>query len=168
MRSYSRTGFQASSLGEAIDVINRMVRFVCAATAEAATPPRVDRGRCLRGRCQRAWRLSDEPVADDEAEERRDPAVRSNTRCLVFLAYTSNLVSSGLRETIRYLVQHKMVSREGTGSTRAPITRARRGPGRSMCWSRRLAASRRTSSSAWRRPTWATSACPVHSYAAKA
>jgi deoxyhypusine synthase len=30
-------------------------------------------------------------------------------RCKIFLAYTSNLVSSGLRETIRFLVQHRMV-----------------------------------------------------------
>ena len=27
----------------------------------------------------------------------------------IFLAYTSNLASSGVRETIRYLVQHRMV-----------------------------------------------------------
>jgi deoxyhypusine synthase len=30
-------------------------------------------------------------------------------RCKIFLGYTSNLVSSGVREHIRYLVQHKMV-----------------------------------------------------------
>jgi deoxyhypusine synthase len=30
-------------------------------------------------------------------------------RCTIFLGYTSNLISSGLRETIRYLVQNKMV-----------------------------------------------------------
>jgi deoxyhypusine synthase len=30
-------------------------------------------------------------------------------RCCIFLGYTSNLVSSGLRETIRFLVQHKLV-----------------------------------------------------------
>ena len=31
------------------------------------------------------------------------------TGCTIFLGYTSNLVSSGLRETIRFLVQHKLV-----------------------------------------------------------
>lgn len=30
-------------------------------------------------------------------------------RCTIFLGYTSNMVSSGLREIIRYLVEHKMV-----------------------------------------------------------
>ncbi|XP_062841150.1 deoxyhypusine synthase isoform X1 [Trichomycterus rosablanca] len=29
--------------------------------------------------------------------------------CTIFLGYTSNLISSGVRESIRYLVQHKMV-----------------------------------------------------------
>lgn len=38
-----------------------------------------------------------------------DPVKRANTKCKIFLGYTSNLVSSGLRETIRFLVQHKMV-----------------------------------------------------------
>jgi deoxyhypusine synthase len=35
--------------------------------------------------------------------------VRASVRCTVFLAYTSNLVSSGLRESLRFLVQHRMV-----------------------------------------------------------
>lgn len=29
--------------------------------------------------------------------------------CTIFLGFTSNLVSSGLRETIRFLVQHKLI-----------------------------------------------------------
>ena len=36
--------------------------------------------------------------------------MRSQTRCRVFLGYTSNLISSGLREVILYLVKHKHVS----------------------------------------------------------
>ncbi|KAK2882579.1 Deoxyhypusine synthase [Arthroderma sp. PD_2] len=38
----------------------------------------------------------------------RDPETGDKTT--IFLGYTSNLVSSGLRETLRYLVQHKHVS----------------------------------------------------------
>ena len=30
-------------------------------------------------------------------------------RCTIFLGYTSNLISSGVRETIRFLVQHRLV-----------------------------------------------------------
>ncbi|KAJ3292888.1 hypothetical protein HK104_004926 [Borealophlyctis nickersoniae] len=80
-KSYIRTGYQATSVGQAIEEINRMIR----------------------------WRLSDEPIAEDEQEHMRDPLVRSTTKCKIFLGYTSNLVSSGLRETIRFLVQHKLV-----------------------------------------------------------
>ena len=32
-----------------------------------------------------------------------------DARCKIFLGYTSNLISSGLRETFRFLVEHKMV-----------------------------------------------------------
>jgi len=39
----------------------------------------------------------------------RDPA-KSASRTTIFLGYTSNLVSSGLREILRYLVQHNHVS----------------------------------------------------------
>lgn len=38
----------------------------------------------------------------------QDP--EDQTRTSIFLGYTSNLVSSGLRETLRYLVEHKHVS----------------------------------------------------------
>ncbi|TPX55460.1 hypothetical protein PhCBS80983_g05294 [Powellomyces hirtus] len=81
MASYIRTGYQATSIGQAIEEINRMIH----------------------------WRLSDEPVPEDEQDEYRDPEVRQNVKCKIFLGYTSNLVSSGLREVIRYLVEHRMV-----------------------------------------------------------
>ncbi|KAI5803445.1 Deoxyhypusine synthase-domain-containing protein [Peziza echinospora] len=44
----------------------------------------------------------------DDMRTWRDP--ETNTPATIFLGYTSNLISSGLRETIRYLVQHKHVS----------------------------------------------------------
>jgi deoxyhypusine synthase len=55
------------------------------------------------------WRLSDEPIAEDEAEYYKDPEVRKKTRCTIYLGYTSNMASCGMREYIRYLCQHKMV-----------------------------------------------------------
>ncbi|RZR87086.1 hypothetical protein BHM03_00014394 [Ensete ventricosum] len=61
--SMSSTGFQASNLGDAIDVINQM----------------------------------------------RNLAYRQSVTCKIFLGFTSNLVSSGIREIIRFLVQHRMV-----------------------------------------------------------
>lgn len=41
--------------------------------------------------------------------EELDLTVRQETRCNIFLGFTSNLVSSGLREIIRFLVQHNCV-----------------------------------------------------------
>jgi deoxyhypusine synthase len=59
---------------------------------------------------QRKWRLSDEPISPDESDEYANPEVRAQTRCDIFLGYTSNLISSGLREIILYLVKHRHVS----------------------------------------------------------
>ena len=78
---YLTTGFQATNLGLAIDEINRM----------------------------RAWRLSDRPVSKDDPPQWRDERVRRATRCTIFLSFTSNMISSGVRETIRFLVEHRMV-----------------------------------------------------------
>jgi len=82
LQSYNTIGFQASSFGEAVDIVNRM----------------------------RNWRLSDEPLDNDESEEYQDLEVRKTVGCKIFLGYTSNLISSGLREIIRFLVKHRHVS----------------------------------------------------------
>ncbi|ETP50699.1 deoxyhypusine synthase [Phytophthora nicotianae P10297] len=82
MQSYVTMGYQGTNLGEAIEEIKRM----------------------------RKWRLSDDPVSPEEHdEERKDPEFRKTVKTKIFLGYTSNLISSGLRETLRFLAQHKMV-----------------------------------------------------------
>ncbi|KAF7977669.1 hypothetical protein HWV62_3112 [Athelia sp. TMB] len=82
LKSYERIGFQANSLGKAIEIVNHM----------------------------RKWRLSDEPLAEDESDEYSKAEVRFKTRCNIFLGYTSNLISSGLREVILHLVKHNHVA----------------------------------------------------------
>ncbi|KAG9307808.1 hypothetical protein G9A89_023373 [Geosiphon pyriformis] len=79
--SYARIGFQATSLDKAINIVKKM----------------------------RAWRLKDDPIPLDETEEFKSPETRANTKCKIFLGYTSNLVSSGLREIFRFIVQHSLV-----------------------------------------------------------
>ena len=59
---------------------------------------------------QRKWRLSDEPTTEDESDEYLSSQIRAQTRCNIFLGYTSNLISSGLREVILYLVKHGHIS----------------------------------------------------------
>jgi len=80
-KTYRHTGFQATNLGLAIEEINKMIKF----------------------------RLSDDPIEEDETEEFLDPEVRKNTRCTIYLGYTSNAASCGMRDYIRYLCQHKMI-----------------------------------------------------------
>ncbi|MED6222553.1 hypothetical protein PIB30_065514 [Stylosanthes scabra] len=81
LKSMVTTGFQASNLGDAIQLTNQMLD----------------------------WRLSDEPVADDCNEQERDLGYRKSVTCKVFLGFTSNIISSGVRDIVRFLVQHHMV-----------------------------------------------------------
>jgi deoxyhypusine synthase len=77
-------GFQASSIGEAVRIINDMVSslFDQSPFAQALTST------------QRAWRDPEDPT----------------TKTTIFLGYTSNMISSGLREIFRFLVQNNHVS----------------------------------------------------------
>jgi len=80
MKSYYTTGFQATNVAKAIENINKMLR----------------------------WRLSDEPIL--ETDSIQDPEERKDVKTTIFLGYTSNLISSGLRDVFRYLTQHNLVS----------------------------------------------------------
>lgn len=81
IKSMRTMGFQASSMGEGCEIIDEM----------------------------RKWR----GVHRDTLEEHErtgefdDEGFQKST---IFMGYTSNLISSGLRDTLRYLVQHKQVS----------------------------------------------------------
>jgi len=81
LSSFYTVGFQATNLGLAIDEINRMLN----------------------------WRLSDIPIGPNDDDEVKDPEFRSKTKCKIFFAYTSNMISSGIRETIKFLVKNKLV-----------------------------------------------------------
>lgn len=81
LKSLISTGFQASNLGDAIETVNQMLD----------------------------WRLSHEQVTEDCSEEESNPAYRESVKCKIFLGFTSNLISSGVRDIIRYLTQHHMV-----------------------------------------------------------
>lgn len=76
LQSFLTTGFQASSFGQAVQEISKMIEK----------------------------RL--EPM--QEKHESCD-SHSSASGCTIFLGYTSNLISSGVRESIRYLAQHRMV-----------------------------------------------------------
>ncbi|XP_064171463.1 deoxyhypusine synthase [Anguilla rostrata] len=79
LQSYATTGFQASSFAQAVQEINKMIEK----------------------------RL--ETVEEEEGGGEAPDLQRPRLGCTIFLGYTSNLISSGVRESIRFLVQHKMV-----------------------------------------------------------
>lgn len=55
-----------------------------------------------------------EPLSAEQRDRAAMAGPRPPSGCTIFLGFTSNLVSSGVRESIRYLVQHSMVT-AGTG-----------------------------------------------------
>ncbi|KAL4475453.1 hypothetical protein ABPG72_022088 [Tetrahymena utriculariae] len=80
--SYHTFGLQSTNLAQAIEEVKKMI----------------------------FWRLSDEEINPErDTDEHLEEEVRKNTRCTIFLGYTSNMISCGMREIIRFLVQHKMV-----------------------------------------------------------
>ena len=48
-------------------------------------------------------------MPEDAPLEHADSSFRASTRCKIFLGYTSNMASCGVREQIRYLAQHRLV-----------------------------------------------------------
>ncbi|KAK1443988.1 deoxyhypusine synthase [Babesia gibsoni] len=82
LKRYKDVGFQATNLGLAAEMIEKMLKF----------------------------RLIDEPITEDDiGGPYEDPEVRKNTKCTIFLAFTSNMMSSGLREAFVYLAKHKLI-----------------------------------------------------------
>lgn len=81
IESMKNMGFQASSVSQACEIINGM----------------------------RSWRGKhiDSLPEHERTGEFDDEGYQKST---IFMGYTSNLISSGLRDTLRFLVQHKMVS----------------------------------------------------------
>lgn len=57
------------------------------------------------------WRLSDETIDEDNNNDHRDPEYQKGMKCKNFLECTSNLISSGARETISFLIEHKLSGR---------------------------------------------------------
>lgn len=80
MQSYKNFGFQATQLGNAIDVINSMLK----ARNESVT-------------------------FESDLNYFEFPGKREKTGCTIFLGFTSNMISSGLRDIIRFIVKHNFI-----------------------------------------------------------
>lgn len=81
LQSFKTCGFQATNLGLAIEEIQKMIS------------------------------KKEEGYDEEEAKKGAElnPCGRLKSNCTIFLGYTSNLISSGLRENFRFLAQHNLV-----------------------------------------------------------
>lgn len=106
LQSYFNTGFQATHFGLAVREINRMVRWV-------VRPDEFVQNfkGCLKTLFSHPQIESrQQPWKDvNNSKEKHPPNCPCLSNCTIFLGYTSNLISSGVRESIRYLAEHKMV-----------------------------------------------------------
>ncbi|KAE8740978.1 hypothetical protein FOCC_FOCC013504 [Frankliniella occidentalis] len=78
--SYINSGFQATNFGLAVEEIKKMI----------------------------ALRESPFPKEKEDSYE-EDVFIRRRNNCTIFLGYTSNMVSCGVRDSIRFLVQNRMI-----------------------------------------------------------
>lgn len=80
LSNYKTCGFQATNLGLAIEEINNMLK------------------------CRNEKKTTDNFNGIEDNDE-----TSPKTNCTIFLGYTSNMISSGLRESIKFLVEHNLV-----------------------------------------------------------
>lgn len=80
LSSFKRTGFQATNFSLAVDQINAMLK-------------------------DREIELTE----DEQDSYEEDEFIRRKHKCTIFLGYTSNIISSGLRENILFLVKNNLV-----------------------------------------------------------
>ena len=89
-------GFQASNLGQAIEIVNEMLEW---------------KGEKTKDESQNEKDEYQNEKDDHQHESLENESQESQyEKCKIFLGYTSNLVSSGLREMIRYIVQRNQVN----------------------------------------------------------
>uniref|UniRef100_A0A1B6I1W8 deoxyhypusine synthase n=1 Tax=Homalodisca liturata TaxID=320908 RepID=A0A1B6I1W8_9HEMI len=78
--SYRFSGFQATNFGLAVEEITNMLK------------------------CR------DIPLSEEQEDSLEDDEfIQRKHSCTIFLGYTSNMVSSGVRDTIRFLAEHRLV-----------------------------------------------------------
>ncbi|XP_029049015.2 probable deoxyhypusine synthase [Osmia bicornis bicornis] len=78
--TYTHSGFQARNFGLAVEEVQQMID------------------------------ARNIPLKDDQMDSLEDDDfIKRKSSCTIFLGYTSNMASCGIRDTIRFLVQHSMV-----------------------------------------------------------
>lgn len=104
MAAMYSSGFQATSLGQGVNEINRMV---CRFVGPATTADHALQTLCVlpASGMQQGWFLM--LILSYSQLSWRAPDTGEHAK--IFMGFTSNLMSAGTREQIRYLVQHRLV-----------------------------------------------------------
>ncbi|VUZ98411.1 deoxyhypusine synthase, putative [Plasmodium vivax] len=89
VNQYKYMGFQATNLGIGIDEVNKMIHFKYAEGGEGT---------------QDGHDNDHDQDSDDERQ-----ALPKKKKCLIWLSFTSNMISSGLREIFVYLAKKKFI-----------------------------------------------------------
>lgn len=113
MRAMATTGFQATALGQAVGELNRMLSWRLSddlkekeAAANAAAATAANEGDAPAAGAPTTVEASKEDDPDADSDDKPDPA---SVTTKIFLAFTSNLGSSGVRDTVRYLAERRLV-----------------------------------------------------------
>ncbi|KJP85148.1 deoxyhypusine synthase [Plasmodium fragile] len=85
VNQYKYMGFQATNMGIGIDEINKMIHFKYAEGEEG---------------------IQDDQDVDSDGKHH---ALPKKKKCLIWLSFTSNMISSGLREIFVYLAKKKFI-----------------------------------------------------------
>lgn len=127
------SGFQATNLGQAVGVVNEMVQFIPQLYMVWCENPALNQGdsdftccpaalldqgahelccchgdrRLFRHHSQCAAQLAERDRQSTAAEPQADADQQPG--CKIFLGFTSNLISSGAREVLKFLCKNKMV-----------------------------------------------------------
>lgn len=112
LQSFYNTGFQATSFGLAVNQINMMVRRMGSSLKvlhSSCMPSKQNLTNSLSLSSPQIEKRKEALGADNKSVEGHSSGCPCQNNCTIFLGYTSNLISSGVRESIRFLTQHKMV-----------------------------------------------------------
>lgn len=94
--SFKTTGFQATSFAQAVEEINKMI--------ECKLKP-IDLENPAVTNAAREFKKMDENLLKQNPHY----GILQRSNCTIFLGYTSNMISCGVRESIQFLVKNKMV-----------------------------------------------------------
>lgn len=105
-------GFQATNLGVGIDEINKMIHYKYLHKEEKGKEVEVEEEEEKDEKKEnREIKTTEEKTEKSKKHEKMEPDIidKQKKNCIIWLSFTSNMISSGLREAFVFLAKHKFV-----------------------------------------------------------